>query len=59
MAWTVKILDKKIDSMECPYIWRSPMEQICTFVNTNHNNESFLCKDRKNCPIVINDDLED
>lgn len=55
MPWTVKIF-KKVDSMECPYIWRSPIEQLCTY-NAIAGDGYFLCKNRKDCPIVI-DDME-
>lgn len=49
MPWKVKILDKEVYSSECPHIYRSPMEQICTCPN---DLGAFICHDIENCPLV-------
>jgi len=54
MSWKVNINNKEVDASECPHIWRSPIEQICTHPD-NYKNFSgdFICKRKKDCPIVI------
>jgi len=56
MPWKVNIDNKEVDSVECPHIWRSPIEQLCTAPEAYKlYGGAFKCHAKKDCPLVKDD----